>query len=158
MGKVSEVLGKDDHVVSPATPVSEVARLMAQHRMAVMPVCENGKFKGVITNQQIISRTVALGQNPRQQRAASLMVTDMPRTTPGADLMEAAQVMAKHALWYLPVVHNGKFIGIVSIDDLAKSSLAAAAVVIAHSHGDDERVRVRAPIKAGSMWREAEPV
>jgi len=57
--------------------------------------------------------------------------------------MEAAQLMGMHNLRYLPVIQKGRYVGIVSIDDLAKASLAAAAVVIAHSQEDYGRATVR---------------
>jgi len=78
MTKVKEVLGKNGHVVLPSTPVSEVAQVMTRHGLGLVPVCENGSFRGIVTDQQIVSRTVAAGQDPRRQRADSVMITNVP--------------------------------------------------------------------------------
>ena len=135
MKKVQDIMDRDPVTVSPNTPVIEVARKMTEHQVEVIPVCENGKLKGVITERDIVSGIVASAQNPKRQEARSLMHNSLPKISPGSDTFSAAKIMASHKIYYLPVVQNGKFKGVLTLDHLVSESLAAASLVLDRSQG-----------------------
>ena len=132
MTTVAEILGPNRLCVSPSTLISEVARKMRDYGLELIAVCESGKFRGVVTEKEIISRIVVSAQDPKRKHVESLMINDIPKVSPGAEVMEAAKIMASHRITYLPVVQNGRFFGILTLNNLAKGSLAAAAVVLSH--------------------------
>lgn len=132
MAKVEDVMRSDIVTVSPATPVVEVAQKMRDHALRIIPVCENGKFRGVITEGAIVSRIVAGGQNPKRERAGALMVNGVPKIPLGCDVLEAAKLMSSHGVWCLPVVQNGgRFMGLLTIDDLVRESMVLASMALA---------------------------
>jgi len=132
MAKVEEVMTKNITPVSPSTPILEVAQKMRDSGLGTIPVCENGKLRGLITEKNIVTRVVASGQNPKRERASSLMVNGGPKVPLGFDVVDAAKVMASHGMYYLPVVQSGgKFAGILTLGDLVKESMVLASMVLA---------------------------
>lgn len=140
MKKVQEIMESNPIQVSPSTTVIEVARQMTAHKLEVVPVCANGKLKGVITEADIISGIVASAQNPKRQEAKSLMHNELPKISPGADAFTAAKLMARHRIHYLPVVQNGKMKGLLTLDHLVEESLAAASLVLDRTQREGEAV------------------
>lgn len=132
MAKVEQVMSSTITSVSPASPIIEVAQKMRDFGISTMPVCEKGKFRGIITDSSIVAKVVASAHNPKREHARSLMTNSMPKVSVGCDIAEAAKIMASHRTHYLPVVHNGgKFVGLLTLDDLVKESLALASMVLA---------------------------
>ncbi len=134
MAKVEQVMSSTITSVSPASPIIEVAQKMRDFGISTMPVCEKGKFRGIITDSSIVSKVVASAHNPKREHARSVMTNGMPKVSVGCDIAEAAKIMASHQVHYLPVVHNGgKFVGLLTLDDLVKESLALASMVLART-------------------------
>lgn len=134
MAKVEDIMTSNIAPVSPSTPILEVARRMRDSGLSTIPVCENGKLRGLITDRVIISRVVASGHNPKRESAGSLMLNGVPKVPMGCDVVEAAKIMASHGIHYLPVVQNGgKFAGILTLKDLIKESMVLASMVLATS-------------------------
>jgi signal-transduction protein with cAMP-binding, CBS, and nucleotidyltransferase domain len=143
MTTVLEILGPNRLTVSPSMPISDVAQKMKDHSLDMIAVCENGRFRGIITEKVIISQIVAASQDPKREQAESLMISNTPKISPGADVIEAGKMMASHRIAYLPVVQNGKFFGILTLDNLAKGSLAAAVIVLAQRVDDQVPMNAR---------------
>ncbi len=124
MTKVEDIMTSNISSVTPSTPILEVARKMRDSGSSTIPVCENGKLRGLITEKSIVAKIVAAGQNPKREQAASLMVNGIPKIPYGCDAVEAAKIMANHGVRYLPVVQNGgKLAGMLTLDDLVKEIL-----------------------------------
>ena len=100
--------------------------------LSVVPVCENGKLRGLIMEKSIVSTIAAYTSDLKRQSAESIMTTDIPKVSSGCDIVEAAKIMASHRIRYLPVVKNGgKLVGILTLDGLVKESLVLASMVLA---------------------------
>ncbi|MFO8100982.1 MAG: CBS domain-containing protein [Dehalococcoidia bacterium] len=130
MKRVEEIMDSNPITVSPSATLIEVARKMTEHKLAMIPVCENGKLRGVISEGDIISSIGTSSQNPKRREARSLMHNSLPKVSPGADTFSAAKLMARHQVHYLPVVQNGRFKGILTLDHLVGDSLATASLVL----------------------------
>jgi CBS domain-containing protein len=83
----------------------------------VVPVVENGRAVGVITDRDIVVRAVADGELNRPVR--DIVSGDVVTARPDMSTKEAAQLMSEHQVRRLPVVENDRLVGIVSIGDLA---------------------------------------
>jgi len=129
MLKVGDVMTSEFASVLPHTPVIEVAHQMKVLGTGVIPVCDNGKFRGVITERDIVISIVATGGDPVTETARSVMNNHLPVILPGEDIMQAAKVMVNNGVRMLPVAQNGKLLGLFTLDDLARESLALAAMV-----------------------------
>ena len=130
MAVVSEVMSKRPVSVPPSAPIFKVAQKMRDCATGIVPVCENGRYRGIVTDRDIITRVVAASQNPEREQAKDLMKRDGPIVSPGHHLEEAARIMASNGVQALPVARNGKLVGLFTLDDLARESLALAAMVL----------------------------
>lgn len=99
----------------------EVAEKMEQLNVGAVPVVDGDKLVGMITDRDLVLRGYA------QKRSGSfavegLMTKDVVAGTPEMSADEAARLMAEKQVRRLPVVENGRLVGIVSIGDLAVRS------------------------------------
>ena len=129
MTTVKEVMIGNIISVEASTPAIVVAQRMKVSKTGVIPVCENGKFRGVVTERDIVIGIVAAGGNPNTVPASSLMNKSWPIISPGDDIWHAINVMAQNGVQVLPVVQNGNLMGLLSLDGLGQRSPALAAVV-----------------------------
>lgn len=114
-----EIMTKDVATVTLKDNVYEVACKMRDWNVGVIPVVdEKDDVIGVITDRDIVIRGLA---EKRQGSAAieQVMSRDIILGQPGMTVDEAAKIMAQHQIRRLPVVENGKLVGIVAIADMA---------------------------------------
>lgn len=116
--KIRDLMTTDVTTVNPNTPINEIALQMKSLDIGSIPVCEQGnKAVGIVTDRDIVIRS--LSQGKMQANAQDVMTSALIFATPDMNAHEAAEMMAKHQIRRLPVVENGKLVGIVSIGDLA---------------------------------------
>lgn len=133
MWKARDIMVKNVVAVPPSTPIIEVAQRMSRSGMGVICICHNGKFRGVITERDLVAGTVASARNPKREHASSLVNNHYPMISPGAELLEAAKVMVDSAAQVLPVVQNGRLLGLLTLDRLIRESPAVAAMVLCNN-------------------------
>jgi CBS domain-containing protein len=132
MAKVEDIISTHINPVTPATPITEVSKQMRTSRQSIIPVCENDKLRGIISEKDIIYKIVASGQNAKKENAGKLMTNGSPKVPFGCDVVEAAKIMANNGINYLPVVQNGgRFVGILTLNDLIQESIVLASMVLA---------------------------
>ncbi len=106
------------------TSLAEVARLMVQCDCGQIPIVESKDHKrvvGVVTDRDIVCRTIAENRNPLELRAESVMSTPAVTVAEQTDADEVTRVMEKHQIRRVPVVNqNGELSGIVSQADIAR--------------------------------------
>ena len=118
MTTLRDVMTTDVTTVSLLDNAFEVAERMEQLNVGVIPVVENGNLVGMITDRDLVLRGYA------QKRSGSftvegLMTRDLVVGSPDMSIDDAAHLMAGRQIRRLPVVENGRLVGIVSIGDLA---------------------------------------
>ena len=130
MAKVKEAMSRDFAFISPAARIVDVAQKMTDHATSLIPVCEDGKLRGVVKARDIIAFIAFNGDSLRKERAQAVMDREYPMVSPGEDLLQAARIMANNSVRILPVTQNGKLLGLLTIDDIAHVSLTSAATVL----------------------------
>lgn len=119
MSQLREIMSTDIAAVSPQDSVQQAAMLMKQFNVGIIPVVENGQLQGVVTDRDVVLRSVA------DRNGASLTVHDVMTNqnlitgNPNMSVDEASQLMAQHQIRRLPVVENNQLVGIVALGDLA---------------------------------------
>jgi len=131
MTTVKEVMMTEVTSVTPFIPITEVAQRMKTFGTGTIPVCDNGKLCGIITERDIVVSVVAMSRDPGATPAGSVMSKDWPTISPNEDIWLAVNVMANRGIKVLPVVQDGKLVGLLSLDDLKQKSPALAAMVFA---------------------------
>lgn len=117
--KLREIMTQNVRSCRPDTPLTEVARIMADINVGIVPVVDGDKVVGMITDRDIVLRTLAEGQDPKNAVVRDCMTS--PAVTIGADedAHKAASLMSDKQIRRLPVVEGGRIVGIVSLGDLA---------------------------------------
>lgn len=117
---LKEVMSSDVVCCSPDQTLKEAAELMSKHNIGSIPVVDNGRLEGIITDRDITLRSTAKGKDDDKVRVDECMTSNsMISGTPEMDVHEAAQLMSNHQIRRLPVVDNGRVVGIVALGDLA---------------------------------------
>jgi CBS domain-containing protein len=115
---IRDVMTSNPRTVTPNDSIQNAARIMRDEDTGVVPVVENGRAVGVVTDRDIVVRAVAEeGQLNRPIR--EIVSGNIVAATPEMSTREAAELMSEHQIRRLPVVENDRLVGIVSIGDLA---------------------------------------
>jgi CBS domain-containing protein len=118
-GRVSDVMNAQVEVANPGQSIQEAARLMADTDTGTLPVGENDRIVGMITDHDIAIRVTAEGRDPKQTKVREVMTADTKYVFEDEDLGHVARNMAQLKVRRLPVVSRQKrLVGIVSLGDL----------------------------------------
>ncbi len=118
--RVSEAMTADVVTVSPTASLTEAARLMRDADIGPLPVCEQGRILGVLTDRDITVRAIATGKVPESTRVVDVMSPEVVSCLESDDVRRAAEMMQSAQIRRLVVVdHDGRLAGIVSLGDLA---------------------------------------
>lgn len=125
--RVSEAMTRDVRIATPGQPIRDVARIMAEIDAGVLPVAENDRMIGMITDRDIAIRAVAQGKGPDTPVRDVMSTDQVLYCFDDEDLEHVAKNMADEKVRRLPVVNREKrLVGIVSLGDLAQKERKAA--------------------------------
>jgi CBS domain-containing protein len=114
---IRDVMTSNPRTVSPSDTIQNAARIMRDEDTGAVPVVENGRPVGMVTDRDIVVRAVANGELNRPVR--DVVSGNVVTARPDMSTKEAAQLMSEYQVRRLPVVENDCLVGIVSIGDLA---------------------------------------
>ena len=114
---VRDVMTSNPRTVSPSDSIQVAARIMKEEDCGVVPVVENGKAVGIITDRDIVIRAVASGGGDRAVR--EIATTDLVFVKPDTSTRDAEKLMSERQVRRLPVIENDRLVGIVSLGDIA---------------------------------------
>jgi CBS domain-containing protein len=126
--QLREIMTTDVECVTPETTLREAAEKMRQLDVGALPVCDNDRLVGMITDRDIVVRALADGHDPRTTMVRETMTEGVDYCFEGDDVSAAAGKMQERQVRRLAVLDSDKrLVGIVSLGDLAVRT------------GDDER-------------------
>jgi len=115
---VADVMTTDIDCCSPESTCKEVAIKMKELDVGVIPICENEKLVGVITDRDLVIR--GLANDLSDASTVSELLTNMVvKGTKDMSIEEVAKIMSHEQIRRLPIVENEKLVGMVSLGDLA---------------------------------------
>jgi CBS domain-containing protein len=115
---IRDVMTPNPRSVTPNDSIQNAARIMRDEDTGAVPVCDNGRPVGMVTDRDIVVRAVADGgQLDRPVR--DIVTGSVISASPDMSTREAAQLMSDNQIRRLPVVEHDRLVGIVSIGDLA---------------------------------------
>lgn len=117
--KLSDVMTRKVFTLTPDSSVREVANQMKELNVGAIPIVDKEKPVGIITDRDIVLRTISLNKDPLKAKAIDVMSGDLVFGTPEMDVDDAAALMSRYQIRRLPVIENNKLVGIVSLGDLA---------------------------------------
>ena len=117
--RVRDAMTEDPRSIGKSVSVVEAARLMREQDIGSLPITEDEKLVGMITDRDITMRVVAEAADPKVTSVEDVYSQDLISVEPDNDLEEALRLMARHQVRRLPVVENGRLVGIVAQADIA---------------------------------------
>ncbi|MEU7524286.1 CBS domain-containing protein [Saccharothrix sp. NPDC042600] len=121
--KARDIMHRDVRCITMYETLASAAKLMLKLDVGALPICDNGRLAGIITDRDIVLRCVAKGLD-----AAKMTAADLAQGTPrwidaDADAREVVDAMGEHRVKRLPVIdtrQGNRLVGIISEADLAQ--------------------------------------
>lgn len=118
--KLREIVTKDPEVIGPDDMICEAGRKMKQADIGMLPVCDNGRLVGCLTDRDLAIRAVAQGSDPLSTRVREVMTPEIYYAFEDDEIEKAAKLMEEKQVRRLPVLNKTKkLVGIVSLGDFA---------------------------------------
>ena len=118
--KVKDCMCDKVNCVKPETSVQDCAKMMCEHHVGCTPVCDcNNNLVGIVTDRDILLRAVACDKDTCKTPVSEIMTCNTFSCNCNSDVSEAQKIMAEKQVRRIPVVDNGKVVGILTIGDLA---------------------------------------
>jgi CBS domain-containing protein len=124
--KVKDAMHKGVDWVNPDTPVTELAKLMRDHDVGAIPIGENDRLVGMVTDRDIVCKGLAQDNfDTRSTTARDVMTAEIHCCREDEDLTKAVRHMDELKVRRLPVINkNKRMIGILSLGDVSRSASA----------------------------------
>lgn len=116
---VRDAMTENPRSIGASASVVEAARVMREEHIGSLPITDDEQLVGMITDRDITTRVVAEAADPKVTPVGDVYSRDLVSVAPDKDLEEALQLMARHQVRRLPVVENGRLVGIVAQADIA---------------------------------------
>lgn len=119
---VREVMTVDPTAVSRDLTVREAAKLLAERDIGPLPVVDGDELVGIVTDRDLVVRVLADDRDPACTTVGEIASTDVAAVEPDVDLDEALRLMDERHVRRLPVVEEGRLVGIVSHGDVDRGA------------------------------------
>ena len=118
--RCSDIMTKDVTTCSRQASIREVAEKMQDDDVGSIPVVENGRLIGIVTDRDIVCRVLAEGLDTRTAMVTEAMSEDIVTCSPEENVVDAIRKMGEHQIRRIPVCDiNGRLRGIISLGDIA---------------------------------------
>ena len=129
--KVKELMTKKVEFTTPTTTTKEAAHMMYDLHVGVLPVMEGDRLVGIITDRDICCKVVATGHGAGWTLVEEVMTKDVATCFDDQNVGDATKVMIENHVRRLAVIdHKNTMVGLLSVDDLARSSHDMASSVL----------------------------
>ncbi|MHA6495038.1 CBS domain-containing protein [Pseudomonas borbori] len=134
MKTVAEILRAKPHAavysVSPTTTVLDAIKLMAEKGIGALVVLDNGRLAGIVSERDYARKVAMLERSAFGAQVSEIMTADVITIGPRDTSQYCMQLMTDRHLRHLPVLAEGELIGLLSIGDLVKETIAEQASLI----------------------------
>ncbi len=117
--KVKDIMTTNVTYVEPNASILDTAKLMQQHNVGSIPVCDKGSVVGMVTDRDIVVRNIAIGKNPQQTPVSDIMTTGITSVSPDMEMSQVTKMMSDSQIRRVPVVDHNNLVGIVALGDVA---------------------------------------
>jgi CBS domain-containing protein len=119
---VRKIMTPNPRTVAPEQSVVEAARIMRDEDVGSLPVVEDERLVGVVTDRDIVVRVIAEGREPGSTSVGQIESRDVVAATADQDLDQALAEMARHQVRRLPVVEGDRLVGVLAQADVARKA------------------------------------
>ncbi|QXI38685.1 CBS domain-containing protein [Pseudomonas xantholysinigenes] len=118
------------YTISPDDTVLDALKLLAEKNVGALPVVENDQVVGIVSERDYARKLVLKGRSSAATPVREIMSSPVVTVEPKHNLEYCMNLMTNRHLRHLPVVHEGKLLGLLSIGDLVKETIAEQANLI----------------------------
>jgi CBS domain-containing protein len=119
--------GDDVYTIAPAAPVLEAIQRMAERRVGALVVMDGGQLAGIVSERDYARKVILQGRSSAQTAVADIMSPQPLTVSPDTDVFDCMRLCTERRVRHLPVVEDGRVIGVISIGDLVKAVIDAQA-------------------------------
>lgn len=112
--------GHDLHTTTPQTTVFDSVLKMNHLGVGALLVMEDNELRGIISERDITRKLVGCKCDPAEVLTGEIMTKDLVTVLPTTTVQEAMRIVTERRFRHLPVLENGKLIGLISIGDLTR--------------------------------------
>jgi len=129
--KVQEIMSTKVETIKPTSSLRATARTLSDLNVGALPVVDNGKLVGIITDRDVSVYAIAKGRDPQSTDVQTVMTKDVYTCNENHELSEAAEIMGRHKIRRLAVMNTDEdIVGFLTVDDLAHVSHELAGTVL----------------------------
>lgn len=136
--KVEQAMHRGANWIAPDTPIAEIAKQMREDDIGALPVGQDDRLIGMVTDRDIVLRGFDGGSDPLKLTARDVMSRPIIYCNANEDLEDAVRIMERKQLRRLPVIdQNRRMVGMLSLGDVATNgpaSLAGEALKAVSAH------------------------
>ncbi len=132
--KVKDAMHKGVEWVPPSTPVADLAKKMREHDIGSIPVGENDKLIGMVTDRDIVCRGIGNGKDLSKLTARDVMTSNIVWCHADEELDDATRIMEDKKIRRLPVIDtNKRMVGMLSLGDISHSAKSKLSGEVLHA-------------------------
>jgi CBS domain-containing protein len=120
--------------ITPDATVYEAIAAMANKGVGALVVLTGGRLEGIISERDYARKVILEGRSSKDTPVREIMTHSVKTVTPEHTVDECMQIMTESRIRHLPVVERDAVVGIVSIGDMVRATIAAQAATIDHLH------------------------
>ncbi|HET6807241.1 MAG TPA: CBS domain-containing protein [Frateuria sp.] len=119
--------GSDVYAIAPEAPVLDAIRQMAERRVGALVVMKGETLAGIVSERDYARKVILQGRSSAQTAVADIMSGEPLTISPETDVFDCMRLCTERRVRHLPVVEDGRVVGVISIGDLVKAVIDAQA-------------------------------
>jgi len=134
-GTISGILAEKGSTVwsiNPSATVFDAIALMSDKNVGALPVLDKGELVGMLSERDYMRKVILRGKSSKETEVAEIMTRQVIEAHPEDSVPDCMRVMTEKRIRHLPILSEGKMVGMLSIGDLVKWVISAQAATIDH--------------------------
>ena len=130
IGTILHHKGANVWTISPQATVFEAIQLLARKNVGALPVVEGGKLIGIFSERDYTRKVALEGKTSHTTKVREIITTDVTAISPQDTVEDAMRLMTEKHIRHLPVLEDGRMVGLVSIGDMVNCIISAQSATI----------------------------
>lgn len=130
VGQLLRSKGSEVWSVRSDASVYEALTDMASRDVGALPVVDDGKLVGILSERDYARKVILKGRSSRETKVSEVMTSSVVTVQPEQTMQDCMELMTARRIRHLPVEKNGDLIGIISVGDVVKATIAEQAFLI----------------------------
>jgi CBS domain-containing protein len=135
VNQILQTKGNRVYTVAPEATVFEALQIMAEKNVGALVVTQNDEVAGIFSERDYARKIVLHGKTSRETRVREIMTVEVKMVPPDASVTHCMELMTDKHIRHLPVLEDGRLVGIISIGDAVKSIINEQQNIIHHLEG-----------------------